>query len=288
MPRVRIVTDSGAGFVDPDIIAAHEVEVLPLQVRFDDLTLRDGTQLDAEEMFHRQQHKDAIPEVSAPSMAEFEEVYQRLAAETNEIVVVTHSKDFTPTFANAQSARGRFLGRCEITVLDSMTLSVGQGFLVEGIAEAAASGATIEDVVRIARGIIPRLYSVLYVDTLDYIQRAGLIAKTQSILGDMLEIKPLLTIEDGQLMTMEKVRTHSQAVDRVMEFVTEFTAIERLCILQNTSHTTDRTRMLQDRLALEFSRTNHPIHLYEPLLAALIGPEGMGISLLEGDTDLNA
>ena len=287
MARVRIITDSAAGFVDPEFTKRHQIEVIPLYVTFDDLTLRDGIQLDAEEMFHRQQHKDAIPQVSAPTADEFEEVYRRVAAETDRIAVVVHSKAFTDTFANAQTARGALLGRCEITVIDSMTLSVGQGYLVQAIAEAAVDGADIEDIVRIARGIIPRLYSVLYVDTLDYIQRSGLIAQTQSILGEMLDIKPLITIEDGQMMTMEKVRTHSQAVDRVMEFITEFTEIERLCILQNSAHANDRTRMLQDRLALEFSRTNHPIHMYEPLLAALIGPKGMGISLLEGDTELN-
>ena len=145
--------------------------------------------------------------------------------------------------------------------------------------------ATLDEVVRTARGVIPRLYSVYYVDDLSYIQRAGLIGETQAILGTMLEIKPLLTIEEGSLITMEKVRTHSQAIDRMVEFVTEFTHIERLSILQNTLRTTDRTRMLQDRLALELSQVNYPIVLYEPLITTLIGPDAMGMAVLEGTGD---
>jgi fatty acid-binding protein DegV len=101
----------------------------------------------------------------------------------------------------------------------------------------------------------------------------------------MLTIKPLLTIEDGNMIVMEKVRTHSQAIDKMVEFVAEFTHIERLGIVQNTTRTTDYTRMLQDRLALAFSRLQYPIVLYEPLIANIIGPEGMGMIVLEGEPD---
>jgi fatty acid-binding protein DegV len=101
----------------------------------------------------------------------------------------------------------------------------------------------------------------------------------------MLEIKPILTIEDGKLITMEKARTHSQAIDKMIEFVAEFTHLEKLSILQNTLRVTDKTRMLQDRLALEFSRIQAPIMLYDPLIASLVGPDAMGMVVLEGAGD---
>jgi fatty acid-binding protein DegV len=113
-----------------------------------------------------------------------------------------------------------------------------------------------------------------------------LIGETQAILGGMLNIKPILTIEDGSLIVMEKVRTHSQAIDKMVEFVTEFTKVERLGILQNVLRVTDRTRMLQERLALTFARSDYPLMLYDPLLAKLLGPDGMGMVVLEDDADL--
>jgi DegV family protein with EDD domain len=162
---------------------------------------------------------------------------------------------------------------------------VGLGILAEAAARAAAEGARLEEVVRVARGVIPRLYSVYYVETLDYIRRAGLIGEAQAVLGTMLNIMPFLTIEAGMLIPMEKVRSHSQAVDKLVEFVTEFITIEKLIIMQNTLRVTDQTRLLQDRLMLDFPDLGYPVMLYEPLLSSWIGPDGMGVVVLEGEDD---
>ena len=106
----------------------------------------------------------------------------------------------------------------------------------------------------------------------------------------MLNIKPLLTIEDGKLIVMEKVRTHSQAIDKIVEFVSEFTHLERMGIIQNSDRVSDRTRMLQDRLALTFQRIQYPLALHDPLVLSLIGADGLGMVVLESagaDEDLD-
>ncbi len=285
MARVRVVTDSAARFEDPHFAQDYDVVVVPINIHFGDQVFRDGTDINAEEMFQRMRQDTLPPRPSAPPVSAFESVYRELNKTTDQICVLTHSQHLTETFAHARSARSGLLGRCEIAVIDSLTTSVGLGYLVEIVAEAASEGADLEEIVRLARATVPRIYSIYYVDTLDYIQRAGLIGETQAILGTMLDIKPILTIEDGKLLTMEKARTHSQAIDKMVEFALEFTQIERLTILQNTLRTTDRTRMLQDRLALGFAKLQYPILLYEPLIATLIGPDGMGMAILEGEGD---
>ncbi len=282
MARVRVVTDSSATFEDPRLVSLYDITVVPLNLHFGDRVLRDGVDIDAEEMFHRLRRSPTPPSVSAPSVGAFAEVFQNLSRSTDQICVVLHSQHFTETYSNALTARNAFLGRCEIAVIDSRTTSAALGYLVEATAEAASAGASLDEVVHLARSLIPRLYSVFYVDTLEYIQQANLIGETQAILGTMLQIKPLLTIEDGLLITMEKARTHAQAIDKMIEFVAEFTDIERLCILQSTLRVTDRTRMLQDRLALEFARLQSPLLLYTSLLATRIGPDGIGMAILEG------
>lgn len=291
MARVRIITDSAARFEDPRFVRDYHVTVVPLNVHFGKDTLQDGVNLEADDMLRRMQRSnavprsDAMPHVSAPSVSAFEEVYHELCRVTDQIVVLTHSQKFTSTYDNAQTARGSLLGRCEITVIDSRTSSAALGYLVEEVAMAASLDKPLDDVIRVARGTLSRLYSVFYVDSLEYIHRQGLIGETQAALGSMLEIKPILTIEDGALITMEKARTHAQAVDKMIEFATEFTNIDRLCILQNTTRMTDRTRMLQDRLALEFSRLQTPVLLYGPLTAVQLGPEATGLVVLEADGD---
>jgi DegV family protein with EDD domain len=283
--KIRVVTDSTASFESPNVIEDYDIIVLPLEVSLGGQSLRDNVDVEAEDVFLHLRHQNSTLAVQAPPQSLFETTFQELNRSTDQICVLVHSQKFSETFARAQAARAGLLGRCEIVVIDSQTTSLGLGYLVEAIASAASDGADIEDAVRIARNVIPRIYSVYYVDTLDYIQRAGLIGQTQAMLGAMLGIKPMLTIEDGKMIVMEKVRTHSQAIDKMVEFVSEFTHVDRLGIVQNTTRSTDRTRMLQDRLALAFNRVQYPVMLYEPLIASMIGPDGMGMYVLEGAED---
>lgn len=280
--NVRIVTDSTARFEDPGIVEDYDLTVVPVELRFGSQTLRDGVDIDAEEVFHRLRHDDDRFTVAPPTQEAFETVFQALSKTTDQICVLLHSQGLTSAFIHAQAARAGLLGRCDISVIDSQTTSLGLGYLVEEVAKVAANGATLEDSIRVSRSVIPRIYSIYYVDSLDYIQQAGLIGETQAILGRMLNIKPMLTIEDGKLIVMEKVRTHSQAIDKMVEFVSEFTHLERAGILQSSLRVTERTRMLQDRLALALSRIHYPITLYESLVASLLGPDAMGMAVLEG------
>jgi fatty acid-binding protein DegV len=101
----------------------------------------------------------------------------------------------------------------------------------------------------------------------------------------MLHLTPFLQREEGDLIPMETVRTPLQAVDKLVEFVAEFAAVENLVILQNTSYPTDQTRMLQDRLAAEFPGRSFPVMMYGPSLASMIGPDGMGVVVYEGEEE---
>jgi len=283
--RVQIVTDSTASFENGNVVEDFDITVLPMTLYFGDQRLQDGVDILHEEIFQRLRLAPGSLRVEPPAQGTIEAVFQDLSKVSDKICVLVHSQKLSDIFARAQASRSGLLGRCEIVVIDSQTASLGLGYLVEAIATATEEGATLDDAVRIARSMIPRIYSVYYVDTLDYIQRAGLIGQTQALLGAMLNIKPMLTIEDGRLIVMEKVRTHSQAIDKMVEFVSEFTHIERLGIVQNTTRITDRTRMLQDRLALAFNQIQYPVVEYEPLIAGMIGPDGMGMYVVEGDED---
>jgi fatty acid-binding protein DegV len=123
---------------------------------------------------------------------------------------------------------------------------------------------------------------VLITDTLDYLEHSKLISPAQAILGTMLGIKPFLSIEEGQIIPMEKVRSRERAIDKLAEFANEFSTIERTIILQSTPYPTDETKMLQERLELIAPGKKYPVQLYGPLLASHIGPDGMGLIVYEG------
>ena len=117
------------------------------------------------------------------------------------------SRNMSNSWANALKASKTLLGRCEIAVINSQTTSVGLAMLVEAAAQMAETGADLDDIVRMVRAMIGHVYTVFYVDKLDYLRHNGLLSEAQTILGTMLDIKPFLTIEEGELVPMEKVRT---------------------------------------------------------------------------------
>lgn len=281
MGKVRIVTDSSAHFLHADTIERYNIEVVPLHIELGSQRFREGVDLDADTFFRLTRHDTPPATLSAPSIDTFANVYQRLNRETDQILSLHTSRHMNAAWGNALAASKTLLGRCEIPVIDSMTTSVGLAMLVERAAQVAEQGADIEEVVGIVRAMLPHVYAVFYVDTLDYLQHNGLLSEAQSILGTMLDIKPFLTIEEGELIPMEKVRTQAQAIDKLVEFVAEFSALEKLIILENTPYPTDRTRQLQDRLAAEFPGRTFPSMMYGPSLGTMIGPDGVGIVVYE-------
>jgi fatty acid-binding protein DegV len=108
---------------------------------------------------------------------------------------------------------------------------------------------------------------------------------SHTILSALLGIKPFIGVEHGRLALIEKVRTRAQAIDRLVEFVVEFAEIEDVVILQHKTYMSEQTRMVQDRLAVEFPGQYFPYSLYGPSMASLIGADATGLVVLERETD---
>lgn len=283
MRTIGIVVDSGVDFPNP---TTHKyVKVVPHTITFGSETFVDGIDMDTDAFFRYLSHDVPKPRLQAPSEEAFTEVYTELSRNTDRIISLHTTKTLSQSFENAKRAANGFMGRCEIAVLDSETTSIGLGLLTEVALKTTEVTQSLEDAIRVLRGVISRIYSIFYVDTLDYISANGLLGEAQAILGAMLNIKPFLTIEDGQLVTMEKVRTRSQAVDKLIEFVTEFEYVDRTVIMHNSPFTTEAVRMLQDRLNTEYGKRNYPSMIYGALLASYLGPDATGIVILESQLD---
>ena len=285
MGKVRIVTDSSAQFMDPSVIQRYNITVVPLRIKIGSEIYREGIDIDSHNFFRRVAESKSAPVLLPPDEQQFAQVYARLNRETDRILSLHISRQMHTTWQNARAATQTLLGRCEIAVVDSQTASVGLALLVEAAAKMAEETDSLDDIVRAVRAMMGHIYAIFYVESLDYLHRNGLVSESQAILGAMLGIKPFLTIEEGELITMEKVRTRAQAIDKLIEFVTEFSSVEHLVILQNTAHITEQTRNLQERLAIEFSARPFPVTVYSPSLGTFIGPDAMGIIVLDNDIE---
>jgi DegV family protein with EDD domain len=280
---VRIVTDSNAFFSDPDFARQHDIRVMPLRLRLGSQVF-DEAELTVEQLFQRQTENGSLPAIEAPTPEQFAATFEELARATDKIVAIHLSGKLSRVPQNARAGAGALLGRCQIQVIDSQSASIGLGGLVELAAQEAGRGASLDEIVKAVRGQIPHLYGVFFTERMEYLAQAEHVGQAHATLGEMLGIRPCLALEEGDLIPMEKVRTRAQAIEKLVEFVVEFTEIERCAILQPSPRPTADTRALLEQLALEFPGRRWPVIAYPPSLGALLGPDAMGILIQEGES----
>lgn len=281
MGTVSIVTDSMARFTRPGSLSSYPVTIVPMSIRCGMQIIEDTPETEIRQVFKPETDTRIFPVAFSPSVETLEWVYSRLHRETDHILSIHASSCLTETVAHARAASQQFLGRCEIQVIDSQSISVGLGLLVEAAAEAASRGETYEKIVHIVRGMIPRLYMVFFLEELDYLERLGRISRSQAVLGNMLGIIPFLTLEEGDVIPMEKVRSRPRAIEKLIEFVAEFSALDHLAILQSDTRPTEESRMLAERMQALHPDTTTTINSYGASVATCIGPQSLGVVVLE-------
>jgi DegV family protein with EDD domain len=281
LSKVAIITDSTAYF-KPGEAEKLGIHVVPLGIQLGGDKFQEGVDLNSDELFHRLNYGAPYPVSVPPDITVFERLYAELHGQTDQILAIHVSRRLSKTLQRSEMGAEPLLGRCSIEIIDSMTTSVGLGILVKAAAEAANEGAPLDDIVRLVRGMIPHIYLVFYVETMDYLERSGRIGKAQAILGSMLNIKPILFMEDGDIIPLEKVRTTEKAIEKLFEFVAEFDNLEQTAIIQCNKNPNKDARMLVERLVQSFPDLDFPTIQYGPDLATRVGPNALGIVVYEG------
>ncbi len=282
MAPVRVVTD-GDAYLPASWTRDVDITVVPLTVQVGDEVYRDRDGSRNELLLDQMARERVRPMVVGPTVEEFEEIYARLSRTTDSILSIHSSAPLSPIVENARQAAMSFLGRCDIMVMDSQCTSFGLGILVREAARMARAGHSLNQIVRQIRGMIPHIYVVMFTDSLDYLQRSGRVSRSQCILGTMLGIRPFLSMEEGEIIPMEKVRSREKGLDKLVEFAAEFLRVQEMVILQPVSYPTNETAVLQERLGMLFPKVApFPILVYGPVLASHVGPDGLGLIVYEG------
>ena len=279
MPRVKILTDSTAD-LPPGVAEELGITVLPLTIQLGNKKLRDGIDVTPADFVERMAHVTAPPITLPPTAKHFEQAYAELTKGGNGVVAIHVSSKLSTTFRTATRAATPLLGRHKIVVIDSQLVTVGMGMLVTAAGRAAASNASLDEVVRLVRGMIPRIYIGFFVETLDYLERGGRIGKAQAVLGTMLNIKPLLILEEGEIVALEKVRNRAKAIEKMVEFITEFTHIQKLVVLHG--NTPLDVQMLIEQTNLVIPNLDISVDHYGPVTATHVGTDALGVVVYEG------
>jgi fatty acid-binding protein DegV len=299
----HIVTDSGA----QGIISDELVTVIPNRIIVDGKTLLEGVDISSGEALTLIETRPDSVRLTAPTAADFAAVYRRLMGTAKAIISIHMGKNLFSSWNAGRQAAMQLAGHAKIEVIDSMSIACGQTLLVDTAKEAVQRGASFEEIVRRVRGAVERIYTVFFTESLEFLLRRalesappekalsqdtasmgdissaarGMMSASHVVLSAILGLKPVLTIENGELVPIEKVRTRLQAVERLVEFAVEFD--EPVEMIITCCKTGEIQRMLLDRLKQEFLDRAIRQMPYCPALAALLGVDAVGLIILESE-----
>jgi DegV family protein with EDD domain len=233
---VRIVTDSTAD-IPPELAEHLAITVVPLTVFFGDEEYHDGVDLDNAKFYQKLQSSKALPRTSQPSPAAFQEAYMQLMAEGADGILSIHlSSKLSGTYQSARTAAESLPEdekKIPIEVVDSLSISAGMSYAIIKAAEEAQQGLPLEEIKAHALDRLARTRILAVLDTLEYVKRGGRIGSARALLGNMLSVKPIVSLRDGEVVPIEQPRTRSKAYARVAQLVGEQGKLEQVSIAES-------------------------------------------------------
>ena len=275
---IRVVTDSSSDLPE-ELATLHRIEIVPLKIRFGDLEFEDRTQLTQAQFWEKLASSIDLPETSAPSAGNFRDTYESLATEgATGVVAICLSSELSGTYQAAVIAAEQTTS-VPVQVVDSRNVSMALGFQVLEAARAAAQGDNLEKVAAAANAARLETNFVAALDTLDYLQRGGRIGSAQAFLGGLLNIKPLITMEDGVVAALGRVRTRSRAVAALVERAAALgPAVAEVAIL-----TSDPAGVEEFRQQLSAVIPTHLVAGVGPVVGTHTGPGLLGFAYRLGE-----
>lgn len=218
MPKIAVITDTDSS-LPLELAERHHITQVPISIRFGDQSFRDAYEITSSEVFARVDREGILPKTAAPSPGEFAAVFERaFSAGAESILCLNISREVSATYDAAVLAAAEFDGR-DITVIDTRQISMGQGFMALAAARAASEGGSIDMVLERALSVGQRAHLFGALSTLKYLALGGRVGQFAAIAGNMLSIRPILTVRDGKLDLLEKSRTRKRSWARVIELV---------------------------------------------------------------------
>ncbi|HEY41685.1 MAG TPA: DegV family protein [Dehalococcoidia bacterium] len=277
---VKIVTDSLSDLTD-DIIGDLDITIVPLTVLFGRETYIDRVTITTEEFYRRLTTQNILPSTTQPTPQAFADVYNKLAEETDEILVITLSSKLSGTYQSAMSAIEMMEKKCRVEVIDSETVAMGLGLVVLAAAREARNGMKLEEITHFVQRSLERVHFIIYFDTLKYLAKGGRIGKAQVMLGSMLSFKPILTVKEGEISPVTRVRSQVAGIEYLFNFVTSFHQIDALAVEHSTQpEIADR---LVDRLSVALPGKPIVRSVVSPVLGVHAGPNAIAATVLESN-----
>jgi len=270
---VGIVTDSTCD-LPRDVVEALDLRVVPLYIHIGDTEYLDGVDMSREQFYHGLPTFASPPTTAAPGIETFERLYEQLASEGAEGIVSIHIAESLSNVLSVARLAAKRISGVPVRVVDSGQLTLGVGLETVAAAEAARAGATIDEVVQVVEGMIPRTHTFAALSTVEFLRRSGRLTQFQSSLATVLKILPLLKMHEG-VAEMEKIRTEGRATKRLLTLLGQQQPIERLAVVHTNAPL--KARALYERAKPLLGEISEPMYgSVTPVIGAHIGPGAVG------------
>jgi DegV family protein with EDD domain len=228
--KVAVVVDSTSD-LPPELAARYGIAVVPLIVRFGERSFRDGVEITPARFLDELRTSSDSPSTSQPAVTDFEAVFRTAVDAGNDVACFTIASPLSGTHNSARlAAEAIDPAGSRIRVVDTGTVSAHTGLAALEAAKAAESGGDLDGVIAAAGSLLARSQIYVVLDTLEYLQRGGRIGKAQALVGSLFSIKPILTIQEGTVVPLERVRTWRKALDRIVELGRAKAPLEALAV----------------------------------------------------------
>ncbi|MCS6994221.1 MAG: DegV family protein [Anaerolineales bacterium] len=283
MKRVAILTDSTA-YLSAEVLARYEIATIPLQVIWGEETFLDGVTIQPSEFYQKLQSAKVMPSTSQPSAGAMKEAFSRLLEQAEFVLGIFISSKLSGTVQSAIQGRdmlGQDTRRVEI--FDSQTTAMAMGFQVLAAAQTAVQGASVQECIQAAEQARQTSGVYFVLDTLEFLHRGGRIGGAQRFLGTALNLKPILTIANGKVEAVERVRAKSKALERLVAIVTEqinARPLKRLAVLHANSPA--EAQAVLQKAAAQLRPAETFTSELSPVIGTHVGPGTIGLAYQTG------
>ncbi len=275
---IRLVTDSAAD-ISPELAARHEISVVPAFIHVGDRSYVDGVDLSREAFYAALPDYTRPPTTAAAAAGTFTALYDRLAAAGATDIISIHIDAGLSNFYNAARVGAEATGAVQVHLFDSRQLTMGTGLQVLKAAEAVAAGQSVSEVMRRLEKWRARVRVYAFLDTLEYLRRSGRVNRLVAGLGALLQIKPVLEVDQGDIRLLDRVRTRKRLLERAQALAGALGPLERLVLLHTGAPELAQGLREQLRPLLPAGQAV-PIMTITPAIAAHVGPGAIGFACL--------
>jgi DegV family protein with EDD domain len=281
MGKTVIITDSTA-YIPAPLVQQHGIHVVPLTLVWGNETFHDGTEITPPEFYKRLKTAKVMPSTSQTTPEEFKKEFAPIIAAGDSILAILISSQLSGTVDSAVQAKAEF-PNAHIEIIDTLTTAMALGYCTLAAARAVKDGAGLADAAAVARRAVDSSGVIFVVDTLEFLRRGGRIGGAAAFVGTALNMKPLLTVKDGKVDALEKVRTKGKATARMLDIVEERIGSRRpLRIASLQAAAEEEAKTLLETAGKRFSPDESVFSEVSPVIGTHVGPGTIGLAWCAG------